>query len=184
MTRFRIRALDKSAAAAAFDCANTALGDYIRRYAAPDVRRNVARVFIATAEDDARRLAGFYTLSAGSVACSDLPDAMARTLPRYPGPIALLGRLAVDTAFQEQGLGAILLADVCRKVALASAALAVAGIVVDAKDDAAAAFYRPSACKRWRASRTGCCCRQGCFWRNEKNAVKRRGGGSADIPSG
>lgn len=139
---YRIRALDKAVAAAAFDCGNTALDDYIRRYAAQDVRRNVARVFVATPKEDADRLAGFYTLSAGSVACSELPETLAKKLPRYPVPVALLGRLAVDTSFQRKGLGSILVADACRKVALASTALAVAGIVVDAKDDAAANFYR------------------------------------------
>ena len=43
--------------------------------------------------------------------------------------------------FQGKGLGSILLADACKKVAHASAVLAVAGIVVDAQDAAAEAFY-------------------------------------------
>ena len=81
-------------------------------------------------------------LSAGSVSCSELPESLAKKLPRYPVPVALIGRLTVATACQGKGLGAILLADACRKVAHASAALAVAGIVVDAKDAAAASFYR------------------------------------------
>ncbi len=97
---------------------------------------------MATPERDSRQLAGFFTLSAGSVSCSDLPESLAQKLPRYPVPVALIGRLAVDSGFQGKGLGSILLADACRKVAHASATLAVAGIVVDAKDAAAAAFYR------------------------------------------
>ena len=56
------------------------------------------------------------------------------------GAIALLGRLAVDQAFRGQGLGAILLSDACQKVVSASRALAVAAIVVDAKDAPAAEF--------------------------------------------
>ena len=40
-----------------------------------------------------------------------------------------------------KGLSATLLADACRKVVQASAVLAVAGIVVDAKDASAARFY-------------------------------------------
>lgn len=43
--------------------------------------------------------------------------------------------------FQGKGLGSILLADACQKVAQASAVLAVAGIIVDAKDERAIAFY-------------------------------------------
>ncbi len=124
-----------------FHCGQSALDEYIRRYASQDVRRNVARVFVATPDQDTRRLAGFFTLSAGSVGCSDLPESLARRLPRYPVPVALIGRLAVDSEFQRKGLGSILLADACRKVGQASAVLGVAGIVADAKDDSAAAFY-------------------------------------------
>ena len=125
-----------------FHCGHPKLDEYIRRYATQDVRRNVARVFVAFPDNDARSLAGYFTLSAGSVACSDLPGELARKLPRYPVPVALIGRLAVDAAVRRTGLGSILLADACRKVAQASAVLAVAGIVVDAKEENAAIFYR------------------------------------------
>ena len=67
-----------------------------------------------------------------SVGCSDLPASLARKLPRYPVPVALIGRLAVDSEFQRKRLGAILVADACQKVVQVSAVLAVAGIVVDA----------------------------------------------------
>ncbi|MFZ4503918.1 MAG: GNAT family N-acetyltransferase [Methylovulum sp.] len=97
---------------------------------------------MATPDDDSDHLAGFFTLSAGSVNCSDLPESLARKLPQYPIPVALIGRLAVDQAFQGKGLGSILLADACLKVKQASDSLAVVGIVVDAKDATAAAFYR------------------------------------------
>jgi GNAT superfamily N-acetyltransferase len=139
---YRIRSLDNAVDAASFRCGQAILDEYIRRYAAQDVRRNVARVFVAVPESNPQSLAGFFTLSAGSVNCSDLPESLARKLPRYPVPVALIGRLAVASDFQGKGLGSILLADACRKVAHASATLAVAGIVVDAKDVAAAAFYR------------------------------------------
>jgi ribosomal protein S18 acetylase RimI-like enzyme len=139
---YRVRALDRAVDAAAFHCGKPPLDDYVQKYASQDVRRNVARVFVATPEEHPRRLAGYFTLSAGSVACSDLPDALARKLPRYPVPVALIGRLAVDTSVQGQGVGSILLADACRKVAEAGIILGVAGVIVDAKDTAAAAFYR------------------------------------------
>jgi len=141
LTSYRIRPLDTAVNAANFSCGQSALNEYIRRYASQDVRKNVARVFVATPENDKQRLAGFFTLSAGSVGCSELPESLARKLPRYPVPVALMGRLAVDSNFQRTGLGSILLADACQKVVQASAVLAVAGIIVDAKDESAAAFY-------------------------------------------
>lgn len=137
-----IRAHDGRIDAKTFNCGQSALDEYIRRYALQDVRRDLARVFVASPKDDLACLAGFFTLSAGSVNCSDLPEKLARKLPCYPVPIALIGRLAVDKDFQGKGLGSILLADACQKIRQARETLAVVGIVVDAKDDSAAAFYQ------------------------------------------
>lgn len=142
VTLYSIRSFDKAVDTASFCCGHPLLDEYIRRYASQDARRNVARVFLATPKLAPNTLAGFFTLSAGSVSCLDLPDSLAKKLPRYPVPVALIGRLAVATEFQGKGLGSILLADACRKVAHASAALAVVGIVVEAKDAGAENFYK------------------------------------------
>ncbi|HEX5339055.1 MAG TPA: GNAT family N-acetyltransferase [Gallionella sp.] len=139
---FQIKPLEAGIATADFQCGSEPLNEYIRRYASQDVRRNVARVFVAAPESDTGRLAGYFTLSAGSVNCTSLPGSLAKKLPRYPVPVALIGRLAVDLKFQGKGLGSILLADACQKVRQASAVLAVAGIIVDAKDAQATAFYK------------------------------------------
>ena len=103
MTRYGILALDSGIDTTKFHCGNRALDEYIRRYAAQDVRRSVARVFVATPENEPHRLAGFFALSAGSVSCSDMPESLAKKLPRYPVPVALIGRLAVGDDFQGKG---------------------------------------------------------------------------------
>ncbi len=139
---YRIRALDRDIDDAPFHCGMEALDIYIRRYAAQDVKRGLSRVFIATPEGAPQQLAGYFSLSAASVSAVDLPDALRRKLPRYPVPVALLGRLAVAESFRGVGLGGILLADALLKVAVASRVLAVAGMIVDAKTESAAAFYR------------------------------------------
>jgi ribosomal protein S18 acetylase RimI-like enzyme len=138
---YQIRSLDATVDTASFQCGSEPLNNYIRRYASQDVRKNLTRVFVATPANDPQKLAGFFTLSAGSVSCASLPEALARKLPRYPIPVALIGRLAVDDQFRGKGLGSILLADACHKVSQASAVLAVAGIIVDAKDQKAISFY-------------------------------------------
>jgi len=66
VTAFRIRPLDTAVDATTFCCGQRALDEYIQRYASQDVRRDVARVFVAAPEDDLQRLAGFFTLSAGA----------------------------------------------------------------------------------------------------------------------
>jgi len=141
VNRFHIRQFTKAVIRTEFDCGQLELNRYIRHYATQDIKRNIARSFIATPEEQDTQLAGFYTLSAGSINCSELPESLTKKLPRYPVPIAILGRLAVDLKYQGQGLGSILLADACQRVANASKTLAVAGIVVDAKESAAD-FYR------------------------------------------
>lgn len=142
MNLYRIRSFYRAIDTASFHCGQPPLDDYIRRYAGQDVQRNVARVFLAALDHEPRRLAGFFSLSAGSTRCSDVPEGLAKKLSRYPVPVALMGRLAVASDFQGKGLGSILLADACKKVAHARAILAVAGIVVDAKDATAIRFYQ------------------------------------------
>lgn len=127
---------------AAFACGEPALDDYLQRHASQDVKRGVARVFVACPVGQPQQIAGFYTLSAASVAADTLSEAWRKKLPRYPVPVALLGRLAVSLQTQGTGLGGILLADACQRVAAASQTLAVAAIVVDVKKERAAAFYR------------------------------------------
>lgn len=139
---YSIRPLDADAQTADFDCGEKALDEYLQRYASQDIKRGVARVFVASPADQPQVVAGFYTLSAASIAAQTLPEAWRKKLPRYPVPVALLGRLAVSQKSHGQGLGSILLVDACKRVAAASETLAVAALVVDAKSTKAAAFYQ------------------------------------------
>ena len=139
---YSIRPLDADARMADFKCGELALDEYLQRYAGQDIKRGVARVFVAYPLEQPQVVAGFYTLSAASVAADTLPEKWRKKLPRYPVPVALLGRLAVSQQFHGQGLGSILLVDACKRVAAASETLAVAAIVVDAKSPKAAAFYQ------------------------------------------
>jgi ribosomal protein S18 acetylase RimI-like enzyme len=123
-----------------FSCGEPALDAYLQRHASQDVRRRVAKVFVAVG-DTPDKIAGYYSLSAASFEKDELPAALARRLPHYPVPAAVLGRLAVDLGQQGRGLGETLLIDAIRRVVWASAAMAVNAIVVDAKNERAQAFY-------------------------------------------
>jgi ribosomal protein S18 acetylase RimI-like enzyme len=123
-----------------FDCGVPALDRYFRDQVGQDARRRVASCFVAVA-DQSGAVRGFYTLAAAGVALGDLPADLARRLPRYPSvPAYRVGRLAVDRAARGQGLGAALLADALLRAGRAEAA--GLALVVDAKDETAAAFYR------------------------------------------
>ena len=125
-----------------FDCGEASLDLYLHRYANQDIRRRVSRVFVASPPSEPQRVIGYYSLSAGSLAAADLPENFRYRLPRYPVPVALLGRLAVDESYQGQGLGAVLIADALQRIALASQMMAVYAVVVDALNESAAKFYR------------------------------------------
>lgn len=124
----------------AFDCGQPALNHYLRHQASQDLRRNVNRVFVARYEGTVE-VVGFFSLSAASFGKRDLPADLARRLPHYPVPAALLGRLAVDQRRQGRGLGQHLMVDAFWRVLRASEDLALYALVVDAKDDSARAFY-------------------------------------------
>lgn len=138
MSRFRIEKLAKHKRAD-FDCANPELNDYLQRHSGQDQRRRYAVCFLAI-DIESDIVAGYYTLSSGTVDHDRLPEDLAKRLPRYPAvPIVKIGRLAVDQSFQGMGLPRILLADAYTRILhLEVGAYAIA---VDAIDDPAEAFY-------------------------------------------
>jgi GNAT superfamily N-acetyltransferase len=124
----------------AFSCGVAALDHWFHLRARQDEKRNVARVFAAI--DDRLGVVGFYSLSTFTLTIVDLPADHAKRLPRYDHiPAALIGRLARDLRVRGQGVSDLLLADAVRRILSVTSTLAVFAIVVDAKDEAAAAFY-------------------------------------------
>ena len=137
-TWYRILPLDPERERSGFHCGVEALDRYFREGVTQDIRRRVTSCLVAL--DEQNRISGLYTLAATSVLLADLPEAIARKLPRGPTvPAIRMGRLAVDKAERGKGLGAALLADALSR----SMGSEIAGfaLVVDAKDDKAAAFY-------------------------------------------
>jgi GNAT superfamily N-acetyltransferase len=125
----------------AFASGSAALDDWFHHRAGQDEKRNVGRVFVAI--DDRLGVVGFYSLSTFTLTIVDLPPEHGRHLPRYDlVPAALIGRLARDLRVRGQGVGELLLADAIRRILSAASTLAVFAIVVEAKDEQAAAFYR------------------------------------------
>jgi len=127
---------------ASFDCGEPALNDFLRTLARQQQQKHVGKTFVAVHEPGAKQVLGFYSMSAGSVRFEHLPEEVGKRLPRYPVPVARLGRLAVDRSRQGEGLGAALLRDALLRVArVASTDLGILGVVVDAKSAGARTFY-------------------------------------------
>ena len=138
--RLVIEPLGKQHGRSAFCCGIAELDRYLKRQAGQDVRRRIARVFVCRRRG-AETVIGFYTLSALSIELSSLPDRLSRRLPRHPVPCALIGRLAVDRSCHGAGLGQLLVADAIKRILSAGDSVAMHAVIVDAKNEAAKAFY-------------------------------------------
>ena len=137
---FVIEALGPSHDRAGFSSGVEALDRSFREQATQDVRRRATACYVAV-EASSATVAGFYTLAAAGVPLSDLPAEIAKRLPRYPSvPVARLGRLGVGQEHRGRKLGSALLWDAVARSLRSE--IAVFALVVDAKDEAAEAFYR------------------------------------------
>ena len=125
----------------AFCCDVESLDRYLKKQARQDIKRRISRVFVATISQEPKKILGYYTLSTLSIALDQLPEDLARRLPRHPIPAALIGRLAVSKTEQGNGIGKMLLADAIKRTISIADQIAIYAMVVDAIDDKAIGFY-------------------------------------------
>ena len=136
---FRVVPMDRTHDRSTFNSGSETLDSYFRERVTQDIRRRVTACFVALSRNGP--IAGYYTLASASVFLGDLPAKLIKKLPRYPSvPAVRMGRLAVDRAFKGRGLGGALLADALMRVVRSG--IAAYALVVDAKDNTAADFYR------------------------------------------
>jgi ribosomal protein S18 acetylase RimI-like enzyme len=137
---FRLEALSEAHDRAAFRCGVELLDRYFREHATQDIRRRMSNCFVAV-ERTTGDVAGFYTLATSGISNTELPPHITKRLPRYQLiPAIQLGRLAVDLRYRGRKVGAGLLADAAFRSARADPAAFT--LLVDAKDEGAATFYR------------------------------------------
>lgn len=122
-----------------FDCGNQELNRWLVQHARASQKADLARTYLLL---DDETVAGYVSLTTGSIRREAAPNRYARGMPRHPIPTILIARLAVDRRYQGQRLGSRLLAEALRLAVLASDAAAARLVVVDAIDDSAARFYR------------------------------------------
>ena len=131
---FVIEPLQKRHDRSAFSCGTEALDVYLRNSAGQDMRRNIASVFVAVQDQEAR-VCGYYTLSTAGIPYVGLDEDTQKTMPRYASlPAIRLGRLAVDLSCQGRRLGEFMLLDAMHRALQIS--IAWQFFVVDAKPNA------------------------------------------------
>jgi ribosomal protein S18 acetylase RimI-like enzyme len=135
-----IKLLDASDDPDSFDCGNEALNQFFRQTARQHIQKGISRTFVLVDTEQPKIVLGFLTLSLCEVRADKLSPQLAKKYPsRVPG--VKLARLAVASAWQRQGIGEILIVEAMqRAIAIAENAGSI-GLFVDAKDDAAKAYY-------------------------------------------
>ena len=135
-----LRAPEKLSAAhdlAAFDSGEMVLDEWLRRRAAQNEGSGASRTYVICA---GKRVAGYYSLAVGATTHEQVPGRTKRNMPD-PIPVMILGRLAVDKAFQGKGIGTGLLKDAVLRTMQAGEIAGIRALLVHAISDAARRFY-------------------------------------------
>ena len=119
-----------------FDCGEVVLNDWLRQRALKNESR-FSRTYVVC---EGNAVVGYCCISAGSVQRGEAPGKVRRNAPDVV-PVSVIGRLAVNRDHAGKGLGADMLADALRRIALASQSIGIGAVLVHAKDDAAKRFY-------------------------------------------
>lgn len=120
----------------AFDCGEPALNDWLRHRALKNESR-FSRTYVVCENN---RVVAYFCISAGAVERVAAPGKVRRNAPDTI-PVSVIGRLAVSRDHAGKGLGADLLSDALRRIAVASQSIGIGAVLVHAKDDAARRFY-------------------------------------------
>lgn len=121
-----------------FDCGEPALNTFLQRLARQQAERDFNRTYVACAQGESR-IQGYYAISSAAIDFDSWPASL--RLPRYPVPVARIGRLAVDVRSQGTGVGAALLRHAMVLAESLAQQIGLYVVVVDAKNEAAVAFY-------------------------------------------
>lgn len=123
---------------ASFACGQPSLDDWLRRRALGNQQTGASRTYVVA---DGSRIVAYYALASGALACAGATGSIRRNMPE-PIPMAILGRLAIDTRYQGRGLGRALFRDAALRVLSAADAIGIRGLMVHALSDEAARFYQ------------------------------------------
>lgn len=121
----------------AFDSGVTPLDEWLRRRALPNEAGGASRTYVVNAGG---RVVGYYALATGAVAQTEASGRVRRNMPD-PVPVMVLGRLAVDRAYQGRGLGRALLRDAVLRMLQVAEIAGIRAILVHAISEEAKEFY-------------------------------------------
>lgn len=129
-----------------FSCSVEVLDTYLKTRANKEQENNLSVTYVATIPgkvNSLKPIIGYFTLTNHSLERDIMPPIIQKGVPiSYKIPSILIGRLGVDTKYQKQGVGKLMLKSAAEKVVEIAALTAVKCISVTAKDESAARFYQ------------------------------------------
>ncbi len=125
-----------------FDCGSEPLNSFLKQTARQHAQRGISRTFVLVDETAVapKPILGFFALNICQVKSESLTPREAKKLPRDVS-VVRLGRLAVSTAHQRQGIGKTLLVAAMTKFLEIFNNAGGIGLFVDAKDHDAKRYY-------------------------------------------
>lgn len=135
----RIEKLQRNHVVEQFTCGQPELDRFLIRHALRAQQTNSSQTYVGLSGNT---VIGFYTIVAGEVRHAEAPERVVKGMPRHPIPILVLARLAVHSEWQGRGLGAGFLLDALGRTRQVADIVGVRALVVHARDDSAARFYR------------------------------------------
>jgi len=121
----------------AFESGEPTLDYWLKHRALRNEGRGASRTYVVC---DDHLVIAYYCLSTGSVSSELAPGRIRRNMPE-PIPVMVLGRLAVDLAWQRRSLGKALLRDAILRTIQVSEVVGVKALLVHALSDQAVRFY-------------------------------------------
>jgi GNAT superfamily N-acetyltransferase len=132
----RPSAISKDHDTSKFFSRHECLNDWLKERALKSEART-ARTYVVCAD---QTVVAYYTVATGSVTRATAPSKIRRNTPD-PIPVAIIGRLAVDSHYERKGIGSGMLKDALQRIAQMSFQIGCRAVLVHAIDNEAAAFF-------------------------------------------
>ncbi|MBV5261814.1 GNAT family N-acetyltransferase [Synechococcus moorigangaii CMS01] len=120
-----------------FQSGEASLDTWLKQRARKNEQSGASRTYVICVQN---RVIGYYCLANGAIAAQVATGRIRRNMP-HPIPVMVIGRLAVDQAWQGQGLGKALLRDSILRILQAAEIAGIRAILVHAISPGAKQFY-------------------------------------------
>jgi len=124
----------------AFACGIEELDLWLKRKALPNEASGASRTYVVSADG---RVVGYYALATGAVTHREATGRVRRNMPE-PVPVMVIGRLAVDLAYQSRRIGTGLLRDALLRILNAASIAGIRAVLLHAMTNDAKQFYEQS----------------------------------------